>query len=175
MRRAEAAGEKDWEKRLKQMNHNLTSRAANKKLSIVSKGSLKTFDKIQVPTHDWFYSAKSNELIQHEDGNFLAHASDGKGRFHEHHTLKVMPSDAVKVLVESSAEGPFSITQKFNWFLSTDGNKLFETDGTEVRTYEARAGKFLAGEKSPVPPEATTVEVNLASEGISVVKDFDII
>ena len=60
MRRAEASGEKDWEKRLRQMNHNLTSRAANKKLTMVSKGSLKTFEKIQVPTHDWFYSAKSN-------------------------------------------------------------------------------------------------------------------
>ena len=49
MQRAEAAGENDWEKRLKQMNHNLTSRAANKKLTIVSKGSRKTFEKYRCP------------------------------------------------------------------------------------------------------------------------------
>ena len=56
MLRAEAAGEKDWAKRVKSMSEALVSSQSNRKLIVITKGSMKTLEKIEVPNHDWFYS-----------------------------------------------------------------------------------------------------------------------
>ena len=58
---------------------------------------------------------------------------------------KVMQTDKVKVIVETNQEGSYSITPKYNWFLSTERNKLFKTDGSEEKIYKARRGNFVVG------------------------------
>ena len=50
-------------------------------------------DRIQVPTHEWFHSASSNELFHYETGVFAAHPWQHENIFYAHHTLKVLPPD----------------------------------------------------------------------------------
>ena len=58
--------------------------------------------------------------------------------------------------------------------MGTDGEKPFEPDGTEVKTHEVNPGKLVLGESTTTQPDATAVEVNLTSEGVSIVKKHDI-
>ena len=72
----------------------------NRKLTTATKGAHQPFDSIQIPTHDWFYSEQQNELYQYKQGNFKAHPSTAEGTAHTfktHHTLKVLPPDAILV------------------------------------------------------------------------------
>ena len=57
-------------------------------------------DRIQIPTHDWFYSPKYDELYHYDDGVFEAYPSKLEGHFFTHHTLKVLPDDVELVDVE---------------------------------------------------------------------------
>ena len=56
-------------------------------------------DKIEVTTHDWFYSAKSNAIFHYDAGNFEAHPATGLETYYPHHTLNVIPADATQILV----------------------------------------------------------------------------
>jgi hypothetical protein len=68
---------------------------------------------IQVPTHDWFYSEKSNELFHYSEGVFECYPSRPDGTFFPHHTLKVLEGDAVQVNVALlPSEQGYSITNK---------------------------------------------------------------
>ena len=96
MLRAEAAGEKDWAKRVKSMSEALVSSQSNRKLTVITKGSMKTLEKIEVPNHDWFYSYSVDVLFHYDSGNFEAHSSDGDGKFFAHHSLRVTPKDMIK-------------------------------------------------------------------------------
>ena len=75
-------------------------RAINQKLTIAMKGSHRPLDYIQIPTHKWFHSKQHNELYQYEKGSFKAYqpTTGGTGdTFKTHHTLKILPPDAVTV------------------------------------------------------------------------------
>ena len=99
MMRAEAAGEKDWAKRVKKMSEALVSSQSNRKLTVIAKGAMKTLEKIEVPNHDWFYSYSVDVLFHYDNGSFEAHLTDGDGRFFAHHSLRVPPEDMIKVKV----------------------------------------------------------------------------
>jgi hypothetical protein len=100
--RAAAAGDPDWETRLKKMYTQISSNAINRKLSLVTKGPRGTLRLIQTPTHDWFYA--QNELYHYHDGVFEAYPAAATGLFHTHHTRKVLPREiqAVEVMRDSS-------------------------------------------------------------------------
>ena len=91
--RARAAGDKDWERRLKVMLRRARESATNRKLNVITKGLRGVLDRIQVPTHEWFHSASSNELFHYETGVFAAHPWQHENIFYAHHTLKVLPPD----------------------------------------------------------------------------------
>ncbi len=68
--------------------------ATNRKLNVIMKGLRRVLNRVQVPTHDWFHSASSNELFHYDTGVFAAHPWIRENLFHDHHTLKVLPPDA---------------------------------------------------------------------------------
>ncbi len=73
----------------------------NRKLSAVIKGTHRQLDRIQIPTGDWYYSDKSNEIYHYDMGVWEAYPRK-EPRPHEyfrHHTLKVVPDDAVPISV----------------------------------------------------------------------------
>lgn len=92
--RAQAAGDEDWERRLKGMRRRIRESAINRKLTSVVKGRRGMIDRIQVPTHTWFFSPSSSELFRYDNGVFEAYPRHSDHIFHPHHTLKVLPSDA---------------------------------------------------------------------------------
>ena len=67
---------------------------------MITKGARGILDRIQIPTHDWFYSKKYDELYHYDDGVFEAYPSKLEGHFFTHHTLKVLPDDVELVDVE---------------------------------------------------------------------------
>jgi hypothetical protein len=80
--------------------------ALNRKLTAIIKGSRGVLDRIQIPTHDWFYSPKYDELYHYTDGVFEAYPSAGDTSFFSHHTLKVIAPDAELVTVAQTANPP---------------------------------------------------------------------
>ncbi|KAL7524524.1 hypothetical protein ACHAWF_002609, partial [Thalassiosira exigua] len=64
--RAKAAGDEDWEKRLRNMEHVAKDRAVNRKLTAVMKGKRGELDRIEVATHDWFFSEKAREIYHYD-------------------------------------------------------------------------------------------------------------
>ena len=95
-----AAGDKDWEARVRKMKRKIKVTSMNRKLTAVLKGPRGALKMIQVPTHDWFYSESSDELYHYHRGVFEAFPAAELNLFHSHHTRKVLPSDAQAVLVE---------------------------------------------------------------------------
>ena len=82
-------------------------RAINRKLTIATKGAHRPLDTIQIPIHKWFYSEQQNELYQYERGNFKAYPPTTEGTAHTfktHHTLKVLPPDAILVNTERNTK-----------------------------------------------------------------------
>jgi hypothetical protein len=78
--------------------------SVNRKLLMVTKGPRGILDRIQIPTHDWFYSPKHDELYHYNDGMFEAYPSDGTSNFFTHHTLKVLAPDAELVTVSRTED-----------------------------------------------------------------------
>lgn len=105
-----AAGDKDWEKGLKQMLQIAESRAINRKLGVITKGQRgAALDRIEVPTHDWFHSKKSNKIYHYHSGNFEAHLDTESGTFFPHHSLKVPPDDITQVIVRKEDSGQWRV------------------------------------------------------------------
>ncbi|KAL7552654.1 hypothetical protein ACHAWF_015884 [Thalassiosira exigua] len=77
-------------------------RAMHRKLSAIIKGRKGVLERVQVPTHDWYYSAHWNEIYRYDRGSFEAYPAAGDGTFFRHHTLKVIPKDAecIEVAIE---------------------------------------------------------------------------
>jgi hypothetical protein len=98
--RTRAAGDKDWESKMRNMKRIAEDRAVDKRLTSVLKGNHSRLTMIQVPTHDWFYSEKSNELFHFTEGVFECYPRRRDGTFYAHHTLKVLEPDAVRVETE---------------------------------------------------------------------------
>ena len=95
--RARVAGETDWEPKMKKMIRTAKENAVNRKLSIITKGQRGVMDRIQIPAHDWFFSPRNEEVYHYSSGVFEAYPSADDGTFYPHHTLKILPSDAVAV------------------------------------------------------------------------------
>ena len=102
--RARAAGDPDWEPKLRKMIRTTKENAINRKLSLITKGPRGVLDRIQIPAHDWFFSDRNEEIYHYVDGVFEAYPSAGEGLFFPHHTLKVLPSDARSVEVARDEE-----------------------------------------------------------------------
>ena len=86
-------------------------------------------------THNWFYSEKTKELYHHDEGNFEAHAKMGHNEFQAHHTLKVLPTDAIKVVIERTTTGTLRIREKMEWFHSKRTDKLYRIVGDHQEQY----------------------------------------
>ena len=97
--RARAADDPDWEPKLRTMIRTAKENSINRKLSIITKGPRGVLDRIQIPAHDWFHSQRNDQLYHYINGVFEAYPADGKGDFYPHHTLKVLPFDAVAVVI----------------------------------------------------------------------------
>ena len=104
--RARACNDPNWERKLKDMIRTTKENATNRKLHMVTKGLQGTLDRIQVPTHNWFYSVKYDELYHYTDGVFEAYPSAGDNSFFSHHTLKVIAPDAELVTVTQTDDPP---------------------------------------------------------------------
>ena len=102
--RTRAAGEQDWEKKMKNMKKTVEESQINRKLSAITKGTHSQLDRIQVPTGEWYYSEKESELYHYDHGVWEAYPrkEPNPNTYWTHHTLKVVPDDAVPVLVEKS-------------------------------------------------------------------------
>ncbi|KAL7524975.1 hypothetical protein ACHAWF_006945, partial [Thalassiosira exigua] len=92
--RARAEGDPDWEQKVKDMARVAKDRAMHRKLTAIIKGRKGVLERVQVPTHDWYYSAHWNEIYHYDRGSFEAYSAAGDGTFFRHHTLKVIPKDA---------------------------------------------------------------------------------
>ena len=104
--RAQAAGYENWEKNLTEVIRVAEERSINRKLTAIKKGiNDDALDRIEVATHDWFYSVQMRELYQYEARNFKAYPQKGKNKVYTHHFLKVLPADARQVLVGKDGEG----------------------------------------------------------------------
>ena len=103
--RARAAGDLHWEQKMKDMKRTVEDRRINRKLSSVTKGNHRALDRIQVPVHDWFHSAQSNELYHYDHGVWEAYPCKTNGEdFFTHHTLKVLPDDAMPIEVSQTSQ-----------------------------------------------------------------------
>ncbi|KAL3777849.1 hypothetical protein ACHAWO_012168 [Cyclotella atomus] len=128
--RTRAAGEEDWEKKMNAMKKTVEDRQINRKLSAVTKGTHSQLDRIQIPTNEWYYSAKEAELYRYDNGVWEAYPRHN--RYHDkyltHHTLKVIPPDAVPVEVAKTREyieiTSFIITNEPMWRDVTDSEEI---------------------------------------------------
>jgi hypothetical protein len=87
---------------MKNMKKRVEENQINNKLRAAIKGTHSQLDRIQVPTGDWYYSEKEGELFHYDHGVWEAYPRQPKHRhrFFSHHTLKVIPSDAVPITVQ---------------------------------------------------------------------------
>ncbi|KAL7510779.1 hypothetical protein ACHAXN_007669, partial [Cyclotella atomus] len=85
---------------MNRMKQTTEDRLLDRRLTSAIKGNHSRLTAIQVPTHDWFYSARSNELFRVTEGVFECYPRKKDGSFFPHHTLKVLEPDAVMVKVE---------------------------------------------------------------------------
>ena len=94
-KRAQAAGDNNWENNLTEMIRVAEERSINMKLTAITKGiNDGPLDRIEVSTHDWFYSIQMRELYHYKAGNFEMYTQKGENKFYTHHFLKVLPADA---------------------------------------------------------------------------------
>ena len=103
--RAQASGDPDWEKRLRRMIRRTRESALNRKLTAITKGRRGVLDRIQIPTHTWFFSASQHELYHYDTGVFVAYPASIGGLFHMHHTVKMPPSDIVLADISHTPNG----------------------------------------------------------------------
>jgi hypothetical protein len=85
---------------MNRMKQTTEERLLNRRLTSLINGRHSRLTMIESSTHDWFYSAKSNELFRFTDGVFECYPRKRDGSFFSHHTLKVIEADAILVKVE---------------------------------------------------------------------------
>lgn len=110
--RAQAAGDPDWEGRLKNMQRQSQRTAVNRKLTAITKGTRGALTMIQTPNHDWFHSEATAELYHYNKGVFDAYPQAHENRFYLHHTRRVLPDKVLAVTVEKD------LTEKY-WMITT--------------------------------------------------------
>ena len=83
-------------------------RAIEKKLTVLTKGSRRSLDWIEIPIGQWFYSHTNKEIYKYDRGVFECYAAqspspslipDAPWRFYTHHHLKVPHDDMVLATV----------------------------------------------------------------------------
>ena len=103
--RAKAAGDLDWEQKMTNMKKTIEERQVNQKLRVVTKGRHTQIDRIQIPTHDWFYSDHMKELYHYDYGVWEAYPRKSPSLYFPHHTLKVLPADVTPITVALEQDG----------------------------------------------------------------------
>ena len=146
---AQAAGD-PGEKRLRRMIRRAHESALNWKLTAITKGLWGVLDKIQIPTHTWFFSGHLYELYHYNKGVFEAFPHSHEDVFHTHHMIKILPPDAVLADVSQTAlgwqDGGYGQTSHRNQIL----NRFFWPGLSAISNrFNARAGK------APSPPFQT--------------------
>ncbi len=101
--RARALDDPNWERKLLDMRRTVKVNALNRKLTAIIKGPRGVLDRIQIPTHDWFYSPGSNEIYHYDKGVFEAYPAFDDNTFHTYHTIKIVPDDVEQITVERIA------------------------------------------------------------------------
>ena len=71
----------------------------------MTKGRHTQIDRIQIPTHDWFYSDLTQELYHYDHGVWEAYPRKSPSLYFPHHTLKVLPADATPIRVGLEQDG----------------------------------------------------------------------
>lgn len=106
----------------------------HQKLSMITKGSHAGLDYIQIPTAPWYYSAKQKELYHYNNGVFEYHVPSylKEREFIHHHTLKVIPDDAMELEVDDINEQGFRMTygqyiRSIGWTHISEKRKLKNT------------------------------------------------
>ena len=111
--RARAVEDPDWEKKLRDMRRTIKTNALNRKLTAIIKGCRGVLDRVQIPTHDWFYSSDANELYHYDSGVFEAYPAKDDSLFYNYHTIKPLPDDAQLITVElASPQNLWRIREK---------------------------------------------------------------
>ena len=103
--RAKAAGDLDWEQKMANMKKTIEKRQVNQKLCIVTRGRHTQIDRIQIPTHDWYYSDHTKEIYHYDYGVWEAYPRKSPSFYFPHHTLKVLPAAATPILVAIEQDG----------------------------------------------------------------------
>ena len=127
---ATAKGRQDWEKTMATMVQVAANRNMNRKLTSAIKGSRQGLNRIEIPTHEWYYSEKEEEIYRYDDGVFEAHSAMNSetGRYYPHHHLKVLPPDATTAEVEVREEciALLTIYPKSNFWTEITDQKEIE-------------------------------------------------
>lgn len=76
----------------------------NRKLTTITKGRHSQLDCIQIPTDSWYYSEKESEIYHYDKGVWEAYPriDEESNTYFTHHTIKVVPPDAIPVEVQLS-------------------------------------------------------------------------
>eukprot|EP00956_Cyclotella_meneghiniana_P016019 scaffold25072_cov68-Cyclotella_meneghiniana.AAC.2 len=110
---ARARGELDWKSNMEKMLRETKQRAIEKKLTVLTKGSRRSLDWIEIPIGQWFYSHTNKEIYKYDRGVFECYAAkspspslipDAPWRFYKHHHLKVPHDDMVLALLVREEE-----------------------------------------------------------------------
>ena len=160
-KRVEAVGDREWQRNVSEMIRTTDENAMNRKLGIITKGQRSGgMDRIEVANHDWYLSTKNKEIYNYEEGNFKAHTERGRNQYHEHHTLKVLPGDAVKVRVRRHSEAGWEVVETLEWYQTQDTARLYRRRGEGMETYrKAKDGTYYAAGAEKMPKEAEAVRV----------------
>ena len=139
-KRAEA-GDKETEEVFRDMCRIAESRAVNWKLTCILKSRSGAIDRIEIPTHEWFYSERSNELYHYDKGNFESYPHKENGKYHLHHTLKVPDNDIVQCEVEHCGEG-IRLIEAYQWFYSVSKDTIYNRKGKDAQSYQQSSSGF---------------------------------
>ena len=117
----------------------------NRKLTDITKGiNNGAIDRIEVPTHDWFYSIRMRELYHYEAGSFEAYPQKGENKFYTHHFLKVLPASARQVLVGNGGEGYWRVEYTLEWLTPHSKHRF------SVHLQYGKKGGHLLGNATPL-------------------------
>ena len=167
MERAKAAGDPDWEARLREMILVAESRAINRKLTTIIKGNTRALDRIEIPTHDWFHSNKEKEIYHYDCGNFEAHPAISDTTFFRHHTLKVIPPDATQILV-AHKDTCIEMTFKTEWYYSFSHDGIYHWNGDVIESFRCNKEGIFSVRRSRdggIPNDAVVAVVERIEHG----------
>ena len=72
---ARARGELDWKSNMEKMLRETKQRAIEKKLTVLTKGSRRSLNWIEIPIGQWFYSHTNKEIYKYDRGVFECYAA----------------------------------------------------------------------------------------------------